>query len=1049
MINIDRIVKLVKNGRFYCNAFPDNAGFNPEDTNRIEPVVNNEVIDPNQETVPDSTIAPTEVGAKPTAPLSEEIVFQMDRWVKENSLVINYEGLLDGYTLQQMVENPKESELGPDVTLYHTLPGVQSYKDTLSGKINQANPNIPLENASYLVDIMLAKTGSIMGAVTEREKELEEESYRAKPKQSPVAAPIKTDSDKDEIMQTQFKVFNALDPRNLSEEDKRSVMEALGLNMMYDDERLLNAAQSAFNPGYGADPRFNFFLLNNQFLQPLISKDPNLEGSLLSSMGIPEGDVYSSLSQAYQGGAEAQKLPISVLKQEPYKSELVGILDSLIAGRDQSVLDWLGSFSTHNRTFDARLEGDDEDMSIGNMGIEDVNQITPAEEVAEKMDREEEEQKVHEELSTPDSIEKQRTMTDISKKMSSVVLYYLKDSLDQMKNFNSDTTIASMRGYTDRIRDLKKQIKLDPKDQSLKSALKQAQSGYAHADEMNAFVVSAQKQLQDVFSDLGEEKKSKKQNPNIITYANEFGEVSVPTSVLSDIFGGDALSRSVNPGKLIENHEAEVDKYKERIRAGQVKNPYKPDWRYMVNYRHVYNAMADFGELKKYIKDNTKGDISLVSIIYNNIESNQKFRERLEAYAGVTDKDRENGFDAQTKKIDYLIRTIDQDSKDFDYAVNTFKSKQKFDAKKAQFPPKKYDPTKRKYKEMIAKGEMRTPEQDEEVRKINKEEDRYNPKIGGEREKKNFMHSMKTHVGDNLPFILPSLADFAEQKASASPEEQEAARAYVDLFDHYPTRFSNFINPSYGRKRNSMDEKNRYNTELYYIAKQMPMPDHIKQLIRIDSGEDPWRDKVMEMYEQYNVLYRQAQEQHSYAKGKESDLRDLEKGVTIPSVAKKIEPLFKERNLVKWNKILDKVPDDQKEMFNNYMFEWNQKPIDEKPMIPASYLTLLGLKGRSGSWNTLNNQRKQKEQAALKQQDKAKELEQKIEQLCAENNVSLNIPTLNILAYEYKRAMARIRRLVAMRQASYKFASADSRIIDDMIEGIKKDFNDLFDRLLG
>ena len=48
--------------------------------------------------------------------------------------------------------------------------------------------------------------------------------------------------------------------------------------------------------------------------------------------------------------------------------------------------------------------------------------------------------------------------------------------------------------------------------------------------------------------------------------------------------------------------------YIKKIESGQVKDFYKPDWKYMTSKRLAYNAFADMYLLKKQIMDSFKGN---------------------------------------------------------------------------------------------------------------------------------------------------------------------------------------------------------------------------------------------------------------------------------------------------------------------------------------------------------------------------------------------------------------------------------------------------------
>ena len=1043
MFNLNKFMKIVKNGTILDVVFNVRKKAEDEAVKEFGLLRNIEELDPEMQgdeaaqflAKQKGTAVPSGIKVQqPTQVLPPDIEEKMNNWINNNkdAVLVN--------------------DVSVDFSLYRDIKNNLNYKNILIKKFDEANRSINTEEAAIYIQMMSDKAQNILGQWTPEEIEkLELEGAPSKP-----APKIKVENTG--VQEVQNHVLQTFAPTELSDAEKISISNYLGWDSIYNYDQLQNAAISVFNPKKSIDDRFNFFLNNSEKLMPIISANRDLEMNLLNAMGESGGDVYSALERAYKGGVKTQGPPIGLLSQEPHGSQILGMLNDLIGSKDRSIVDWFkGSLRSDQKVHSIGLGGDPE-RSISNEGIEDINQRKDQvlEDVDEKIEADERgltveqlrQEKEGEEAE--EKIEKQRTMTELSKKMSSVIKYYLKDNLNYMKNFNHDTTLKIMTEYSEKIDDLKQEIALNPKSKDFKSKLIKVFAGYSHADEMNAFVVSAQKQLEDVFDTLGNSEKKQ----NHVIYENEFGTVSVPISVLQDIFGKDALKGGKDPSKLIENYEQYVDAYKEKIASGEVADPYKPDWSKIVNYRHVYNALADLGRIKGLIRFGAEGKkISdpnkmeeVIDDIYNEIQSDGRLRNKLKELTGITDEEELSPI-AQIKKKDYIAKTIEQNPKDVDYAISIFEMRQKYDEERFKFPPKRYDPTNKKATQLMAKGKMRTPEQEKEVEKINKKEKRHNPLINKIRQKQSLMHSMKTRVGDGMVFILPVLAELAQSKSEGSLEEKEAARAYVDLFDHNPVRLHDFLGNSVGRRKNDIDELGRFNTELYHIAKQIPMSSDIKNLIQLHEDKRDWHNEFFNIYDAYNEEGRKAIKQHDLAKNKKLLLEEIEKEEIIPKIAKKVELMLSDKNLIKWHDVLKNVPEEERIEFSNDIKQWNSLGI-ERPMIPIQYVKYLELKNPYRSWNTMNNVIVDYEKSSIKHKDRAINVRKVLDRILANEGYNFRMTPLKLAYRAYKRMMLKIAKLLTIKQSSYKFASINSASIDDIIIGIKKDFNSLFEKLL-
>lgn len=965
----------------------------------------------------------------------KEINQRLDEWIVNNKQQILTENEQDTLVLiDKRDSHPQDSYLDKDVTLYKLLSQYPKYKAEFSKKILQYNPVVEPENANIFVDTMMAKTKNILDEqadIAEQEKTIDI-SEASPPEEQPDGG----------RMQTQMMVQSLFDPNSLTPEEKSNIMGVLGFDKMYDERQLSNAIVSSFNAESNIDPRFNFFLKNPKLLDSIFSKHPGLSGVLLrTSMdksGIAGSDVYASLQQAYKGGAITQRPMIDLLSAEPHGRDILEKLENLISSKDLSIVDWFkDGLRSKMKEYTPSIYGQEEDMPRG--GIEDVRPL---------------QQRQPTELEKA-YMKKQKSMTDLSKKMASVVLYYLADDLNNMKALHQNSTVRAMQEYNSRGKRIKEQIAQDPGDRSLKSALRASESDYAHADEMNAFIIAAQKQLVDVFNELGTSKRQLN-NPNMMIYKNGLGSVKIPTAVLKDIFGDTALKPGQDPETLIKQYKGAVDKYKDKIKNRQVVDPYKPDWKFMVNNRLSYRAYADFGELKHFIREKAQGKVDKVFNVYNEIMSFPKMRKKLQAFSGVNlKKELEAG--AEQKMMDYISTTIGQNSKNVEYAIDVFKMKEKYDGQRSRFPPKRYDPKNENFKALISSGEMRTSEQEEEVKEINKKEDRHTINLAGRSGvKTSLLHSIKTHIGDNMEYILPYLTNMVESGFLTTSEDKEHMRAFVDLIDHNPVKLANFYGR--GRERNKRDRSNRYNTELYHIAKQMPLPQHVSDLINIykqweassphKTLKGGWFGDLFNLYDEYNKRYRAALTQKDYIQNRNGMIAEQQKNTIIPKVLEVVKAKTDAKNNFKqWHKILDRVPEEEKSMFESMVSFWDMQPIDDKPPFPSKYLPYLGLLGLSKSLIKLEKQRDAYRDKLEKYKKSVEKKEEIIEKKLMEKGYKIDLPALGRASAAYRKAMKRIETLQNIQKNGMKFASFNKNVISKVIKREEQNFYNLFDRL--
>ncbi len=1019
MFNLNKLISIVKKGVFSRNAF----NINKKAVEKTVEELTFEEMDP--EVVGDKAsqwlaqqgVAPIPSDIKVQQPpqISENVMERMQLWLKDNAQEIAAESVNNiSELIKKKNESPEDSYLNPDVILYREIMSNPSYKNILSDQINTSYPLVDKNKSDLFVDTMMAKTQGLMGLIEEREREISEKGIEDIKPDVPERGNI-------DIMRTQMAVQSIFDPNNLSDKEKLSIMNTLNLNTMYDERQLSNAVVSSFNDKSNIDPRFNFFLKNPEFLSPVFSQYGSLEKSLLEKLGIQSKNINKTLQNAYDGGASTQKPIIDILNESPHGQAIIDELNKLINSKDLSVVDWFSSdLKSREKEYGARLYDSSGKEQGRSSGYEDKRPVYQRER-------------------SPLDIMKQKTMTDISKRMASVILYYLDDNLNNMKNFNNNSTIQAMEEYSTNIQKIKEEMRLNPNDASLKTAFRRANSDFAFADEMNAFVVSAQGQIKDVFNELGSSKKLLA-NPNIMKYQNSLGEVVVPTSVLRDIFGTQALSRGTDPKKIIENFKKPVDIYKEQIKSGKIKNPYKPNWKYMINNRLAYNSLAELGELKSFIREGFKSNKSVDSLL-NKINSNPNYRKKIESFTGITEDDI-NTHEAERKKLRYIISTIEQDNANVKYPIEVFKMKQKYDEQRAKYPSKRYDPTQKNFESLIAKGVMRSQEQDNKVKEINKKEDR-NPKKG---EMSSLMHSVKTRIGDNMQYILPQLANFAEDKKTESSETKEAAKAFVSMFDHNPTKLRNFT--GLGRNRNRRDKLNRYNTELYYTATQTPIPDHIQKLMHIKNQDIGWKDDLFQLYDNYEQIYREGNNQEQLAQVKQDNIKQVQQESVIPKLTKILESVYADKSGKKLNKILRDIPKNKKQKFIEFMSYWDKELLDEKPFVPTDYLLWAGLKQQYKTLTRLTNEKIKYKEIAQKRLTTSNTIKKKIENILINNGYDFKLPALKIAYIEYKKTMYKIAQLLKIRKSSYKFAFINTASIDDTVEKIRKDFNNFFDNLL-
>jgi len=291
------------------------------------------------------------------------------------------------------------------------------------------------------------------------------------------------------------------------------------------------------------------------------------------------------------------------------------------------------------------------------------------------------------------------------------------------------------------------------------------------------------------------------------------------------------------------------------------------------------------------------------------------------------------------------------------------------------------------------------------------------------------------------------LANFTEGKAASAPEEKEAARAFVGMFDHNSIKLRNFT--GLGRDRNRRDELNRYNTELYYTATQTPMPDHIQKLIEIDNQNAGWKDSLFTLYDNYDKEYRQAKSKDGYAKVKQDVIEQTQKEVVVPKLTKVLGLMRDEKSNFKgWNKILGNVPEAERQQFSNFMSKWDLQLLDEKSEVPPNYLLWAGLKQPSKTLERLINEKEVYSKKSLEFKTKAEKIRHQLESILAAKGYNFKMPALKMAYIKYKKMMSKIAQLLKFKKSSLKFAFINTSSIDDTIEGVRKDFDHFFDNLL-
>ncbi len=1008
MININRIIKLVKKGMYYCNAFGLNKkaqGFMEEDMaddaaaqwlaqqeKTVAPVPSDVSVQTPSQQIPQ--------GADP---ISDDISQRMDRWVTENGREIGFEGSQDIITLIDKKNNaPSDSYLSPDFILYKDLISNPQYKGILSDKINMTNPSVDKQKADLFVETMLAKTQKLLNEMKDPEGS---SIMTPQPVESPVEAPVEAPVEDEKI---QFSAYERFMPSNLSDEEKKRIFETVG--MAYDGNMLSKAVEqklgSPKKPGH-LDQRMNFFLRYPEMLQNeefnVLRQVPNLEQSLregLRKFGIADDNIIEALKQAYSN--RSAKRPITEILKREAGDYLLNILQTLIDRADPAIAEWFkssllgGDVVSGAHYTGTTEEGKAMEGNLSGATSADVSELNVTEE----------------------------DMDETSKKIAGITTRYLANQLEEMGDLQSVAIQSMMHNNSDEYKKMASLIPSSSGDdkKGLQKKMDRELKRYTGTERLNAFSTYAIRQLSEVFQTLGKGKKIEVMKggvkaPSVIEYNNRKGTVSIPLKILRDIYGVEDRDRSQYEGLSIDDYGSYVDLYKKRINEGKVKDYFKAPWKSMLNYRLAYDSYADMGKVKSQIKDLAKRGGNPDSI-QAQLEALPESAKLLELFSGISGKD--SVAERSKKKGDFIYMTLNQTPEQLSKIYDAYKSKKVYDKKRQELKAKGLPPS-----------ELRVA-----LRKMNKEEST----------KGNIMHSLKTHIGDVFYPILPSIVNNIQKAEGVDNFKSQAMKGFVDLFDHNPIQFKEFT--KIGRNPNPYDSQGRSNTELYYLARGEEVPEHVKQLMEIknqglmESGKKSfekggWYDKFFKLYEKFNYSYRRIKAQESLINN-EIENKDKYIENVMNARAKKIL-----NNSTKFEMALKKVPAEQSGEFRNNMSMW-----DGTTILPDNYYKWLGQNQTLKVRDKIDIKLQEMNGKLSGIQKEAYKVKVNLSKMLADHHYKFDLSALKLASIEYSRLISRIKKLSEIKQSSYKFAFINTSLIDDTIRVIETDFDDFFDDYL-
>ena len=1055
MIDLNKIIKLIKNGKCSYNAFnikksqgyedPAAQWIAQEEARREKDIQEQpEKIFPVPSDIPVSQ--PSQ--QVPSQNIIGELEVEMDTWIKSNQQEIVVESRNDVIDLlKKKNEFPEESALDPSVTIYRALNSNPNLYQTFAEKIKAYAPEVGDVKANIFVETMVAKTQGLMEEITAREEEIKKEEEASRRTQEQ-----KQRKKEEEIAEDPYAYAVPIpDPGiamrayekflNLSPEEKEVIYDVI--NMKYQEEKLPAAIEyklSAPEKAGGIDQRMNFFLNYPQYIERVI--DPNLENIIqeeLLKKGIQSENIFDGIFQMSQ--IQGGKKRISNILNNVKGEELYNILLDLIDEVNPVIFEWMKSSllskdEMRERTLPVSSEGKEIEQEEKNIPLSDIAR-----------------QKA--------SAYEQRMSSEI---FSSVLQQYLNPILQEVDNIRKNTIdnmmSDSIGSYKNAVEEVEGMVEYTGEKGYLKkkklAEAKASNKQYTIAEQLNTFSISAI----EGFYKLLQETQAKKSylDPEVMTYKSKerkskLGRLHLPKKVLQDILKRKEGEENVG----MHNYARLAQRYKDRIESGEAE-VFIPKWKDITNYGTAADSLASLGNLKEKIinlNNNTEIHKGNIDVIMRHIDASAE-KELLEKFARTEKRDSESKI-AQ-KKQDFIYMTLAQNN-DFPNYISGLqklgKPREKEDPRELGKSRKKEDSREHYHSLKVAIG------------------DKIAPLLG-------YLSNYKENIAENIQSNVLSKMEEYEQKYNAQydPTDEDiknlngdtsSMNAFVSLLDQHSNirRFKR-----HGRMPNLTDRWHRTNTEIYYDLIGKDIPPHVKEMLSIyKKGVNESEDKDSKLW--YNKFFKAYDKLDSLMLSKNSTDNNIKKfkqekeehyDIINRNVSKIINPVNKNKRGIGeysllYRKVLNNIKETQGDQamidFKNKMRKWDKS----SHLLPEEY-NLFGLKLTNSKLETLDkNINGQKKEAYWDKKNKRylniNELDKKIEvyrgilsqTLKQRGYSSQSISALRLAHIAYERMLFKLSSLEKIRITNIKVSSTD--YINKAISNIVRDFDYSLDTLFG
>jgi len=982
MIDINRIIKTVKRGSVFRSSFNLKRSYIEPGEKPSDPAVSPTIpvkpeVEDTQLITPTVPSIPAEISPPEITEREEQI---LDNWVGKNINV-----------LIGLVGHGEEVEIKNYIEPSFILPGLikdnSNVYGILSKKIRHRSKNqIDERDANLFVDTILEISGDYQKNIDEAaSKERESISNLEIILEEKIMNIIKnqyTGSLEEGVSAFLRNIgVKNFDPK------KEQVVALLngGIKNRFGIPGLTPAKQEA-----GRDQRLNFFVNNPVHLQPFLENHPEL------------GIKYNASKN------DNEKLAVLADFNNNNNSILFQELGKLINELDMSVMKWIAKGS--NAILKSRTKAkmpENEEKELSPLDNEDN---TATSDIGKGLEGEPLEQQ----------IKKEESNETLMLGISTAAQEYIEEDINRMKELNQLTSQTIMEEYTQRLQQEEKTLNSADKNIII--------SSYSKGEKLNAFFKYVSEQLEKTYLDKG---KLLNSGSRKIVYLNK-GKAIVPSDILNKVFNN---GMKMSPEQLLENipkSKEYIEKYKQRVRAGEKESLFTPDWREMCSYKIVLDAFGDLGEIKSRIFDLQKGGTTDPKGVIAKLSMGRD-SELLKTFSNVEGiKDPKGNLIptepdniVQKKIYDFVYMTLQQGVKNKNRANKT----KPFIVDVAK-PMSIYEKKFKKEKELEAASKIK----DEVKRNIVEKEIKSTYLRNA--------NNLKAEIGSAyiplLPYIERNLSQFST----------ESVVAFVDLFDHHRMKLRNFFD--LGQIENNYDPQKRTNTELYYKIRGEVPPKNVQIMIDVYndhkrsktqgaiSGED-WRVKVLELWGAIDQNDRALKIQAPNV-GKARRKRDER----IRNANFKVLKYYEGNNNVD---VLKNIKDPLKRSeFEQYMkYTWDK--VSKLPIKYYSYFKGLAMAEKIIGDKEANLKAEQAKLTDIMKEVNLKKME--INNILGRNGVEkIASSAMKIVFAQYQIVKKKLLKLSKMKQYSYKFASMDTILIEESIIKIKTDFYKLFDRLL-